>query len=344
MTLLLSSRNLGYAALAALICLTTACFRRDGWTVHETREPWRFAGFREDLDLSGVARATSRHALVVADESHEVQPGILDLTKRTLQAADPVRLPLQAGKEGKKKPEADLEAVAWNPADSCYYVIGSHGAGKKKGDYQASRHAVFRIPFDTAKGRIDVSSIGRASLTPVIENIAELRPFVHRPLQQNGLNIEGLTARDGRLWIGLRAPNVAGNAFILEVDPQELFGSGAGAEVHMIHLGRGRGIRELAAVSDGLLILAGNAPAEASKRFPESEATGPDRTFTLHHWVPGRDSATLIARLPASDGKAEGLMVLGEQSTSIRVLVVSDGIPGGGPRAFVLARPRESGV
>jgi hypothetical protein len=340
----LSFRYATHAALAALVCLTTACFHQDGWTVREAGEAWRFAGFREAHDLSGIARASGRHAIVVADESHELQPGILDLAKRTLQAADPIKLPVQVGKQGKKKPEADLEAVAWNPLDSCYYVIGSHGVGKKKGDHQASRHLIFRIPFNAATGHLNVSGIERATLTPIIEGIAELRPFVHQPLQQNGLNIEGMAARAGRLWIGLRAPSVAGNAFILEVDPKKLFGSGADAVVHMIHLGRGRGIRELAAVSDGLLILAGNAAAEASKRFPESEATGPDRSFTLHHWIPRRNSAPLIARLPVSDGKAEGLMVIGEQTSSIKVLVLFDGILAGGPRAFVLARPRDSGV
>lgn len=332
------------AALAAALCLVAGCSRDDGWTLQPVAETWRFTGSREPLDLSGIARANGSHALLVADEAHELQTAIFDAGRHMVEAGPPIGLPLPEDHPAPKKPEADLEAVAWSHRDSCYYAIGSHGVGKKRGDPQVTRHGVFRIPFNQSSGSIEASRIRRTTLAPVLRGIPELQPFIDRPLQQNGLQIEGLAARDGRLWIGLRAPNLDGAAVILEVDPDKLFRGDSSAIVHKVPLGPGRGIRELAALSDGLLILAGNASSEPSKRFPESQAPGPDNHFTLHHWGVGSQRVDQVAVLPAAEGKAEGLLVLADEGSSCRILVLYDGIAAGGPRVFRLVRPRGPGM
>ncbi len=334
----------GAAAGALILLVASACNRHGGWSIRPQVENWHFSGFLHPLDLSGAARASERHVLVVTDEAHLLQAGTLDMGKRTVTAMAPINLPPLPGEHGKKVPEADLEGVAWHPEDSCYYAVGSHGVGKKKGDFQESRHSIFRIPFDAAKGSVIGPRIRRASLTPTIEGIDTLKGFVHQPLQQNGLNIEGLASCGGKLWVGLRAPNVDGTGFVLEIDPAALFRGTAKAVVHRIPLGKGRGVREIAAVADGFVILAGNASAEASKKFPQTEAPATDRRFTLHHWSLESGRVSLIGRLPDGGGKAEGLMVLAEEPGLIRMLVIFDGVPGGSPKTFVLARPGHPGM
>ena len=96
----------------------------------------------------------------------------------------------------------------------------------------------------------------------------------------------------------------------------------------------GRGIRAMAAVEDGFLLLA---------RFD----AGPKNSFGVFFWdgadqLPGRDSVTapvrLLAELPVGPGAPEGLAVLAEDEDGYRVLVLRDGVAGGAPRVFALPR------
>jgi hypothetical protein len=329
------------ALLILLACLPHITLAEAPWRMKLTDEPWKLTGFANDLDLSGIASADGRHCLVGSDESFSIQPGRIDPATRHIEALPAV--PLLPPHLLTAKTEVDIEGVAWSAADSCYYVTGSHGLGKKKGEVQESRSRVFRIPFDAATGTIQPAAIRFATLRGVLEGFPETKPFLLKPLQQNGLNIEGLTVSGNRLYFGLRAPNVENLGYVVEVDPASLFdGEGAAPRLHPVELGPQRGIREIATLAKGFLILTGNASAETSKQFPETLAPGPDKHFELLYWNPADDPQTShIGSIPAAGkGKAEALLIQNESPERIDLLVLFDSLPGGGPLALRLeAKP-----
>ena len=318
-----------FAAAVALTLAPPSCGDA-AWQVERLPTPWAISGFANSLDLSGIAAASPTHCLVGSDESFHIQPGIIDRRNRLIRSLPSIPLPIDAGI---RKPEIDIEGVAFSARDRAYYVVGSHGVGKKKGDIQPLRHSIYRIPVGT-DGAVNAANIRRASLRPWLERTPELAPYVGKELQRNGLNIEGLASSGDRLFFGLRAPNKDGRALVIEACPGDLFERQARPlQVHALAIPHGRGIREIAAVSDGFIFLTGNASAEASKKIPVSMAPGPDNRFELWHWN-GRDARpNRISILPDTGGKAEGLLVLDDASGYLDLLIVFDGLTDGRPLA-----------
>ncbi len=307
--------------------------RAGAWRMEALPETWTFAGFEGAKDLSGIAAAPGGPALVVSDEPHAAQAARIDAAARSVTAGPLVPL-LPAGAE------ADLEGVAVSGDGRTFYATGSHGVGKKKGDVEPSRRFVFRIPSPTAGGDAFGPVEASAALMDWVARNPVLAPHAGRPLQQNGFNIEGLAWRDGRLWFGVRAPSLDGEAFVIETDPATLFaGTAPTATLHRVRVGPGLGLRELAAVRDGFLLLAGEACAEASKPIPDSMAAAVDPGYSFFAWRPGAASAVPVGRLPDTPGKAEGLLVLRDEPAAVDVLVLFDGPSQGAPRAFRLHRP-----
>ncbi len=306
-------------------------FRAGAWRMEALPEAWAFRGFDGDKDLSGIAIAGDR-GLVVSDELRGAQTARLDAAARTVTAGPLV--PLLAGDS-----EADLEGVAVSGDGRTFFATGSHGVGRKKGDVEPSRRLVFRIPAPAAEGAFGPAETS-AALMDWVGRDPLLGPYAGRPLQQNGFNIEGLAWRDGRLWFGVRAPNLDGDTFVLDADPALLFpGTAPTATLHRIRIGPGLGLRELVSVRDGFLLLAGEACAEASKQQPESLAAAIDPGYSIFWWHPGSAAAVPVGRLPDTPGKAEGLLVLHEGDTAVDLLVLFDGPSGGAPRAVRLHRP-----
>jgi hypothetical protein len=317
------------AVLGSLALAGLASCNHSVWRLETLPVAWRMDGFEHSLDLSGIAAASATQCLVGSDESFYVQPGLIDPATRRIHPLEPIPLPVEAAS---RKVEVDIEGIAFAAAERAYYVVGSHGVGKKKADFQPARHSVYRVPLRPDSDQVQAAAIERSSLLPWLEKTPLLVPYVKRQLQQNGLNIEGLAYANGRLFFGLRAPNKDGRGLVIELAAAELFGGPPKPlTVHELALPRGRGIREVVAVSDGFLLLTGNASAEATKKFPTSQAPGPDTRFELLHWN-GRDSVPAnIGTLPASGGKAEGLLVLAETDRHIDALVIFDGLPDGRP-------------
>jgi hypothetical protein len=149
-------------------------------------------------------------------------------------------------------------------------------------------------------------------------------------LQEHGLNIEGLAVRDRHLYLGLRAPVLDGRAFIVRVAADAAFASAeARPEVFALRLGPGVGVRDLARVEGGLLVLTG-------PELPESD--GQTGRAQIVFW---REDGTLRRLGPLGgmrpDEKPEALLVLGEDAQGYRVLVMSDGtdkIAGGRPTEY----------
>lgn len=288
-------------------------------------------GVIEDKDLSGIACISPTRGLIGADEGAAVQVVALSREDRTLRVLATV--PLLRSNE-----EMDIEAIA--AEGDCYYIAGSHGVAKNSGVRQPSRYTICRLRVDPTTGLpaggSEAVTIG--SLAAILENDATLGLHLARPLQQKGVNIEGLAVREGRLFVGLRSPNLDGDAFVLEVAADDVFAKATqpAYTLHRLRLGRGLGIREIVAAREGFLLIAGNAGSEPSNAYPQAVDHENGRGYTLFRWSGvGRDVET-IGLIPNPPGKAEAMTILDEGPDHTTVLVLFDGPKGGAPSVYRL--------
>lgn len=278
--------------------------------------------------VSGAA-VVGDFLLLVSDEVKD--PTVVQVLKKdgaTYKAIGQVRLP--AGDD-----EADLEAVA---ADgSMVYVTGSHASTRKiKGDEidapkrNPPREQFFRFKLnpDGTHGSVE----GPKSLASAIETNPALKGMIGVASKENGIDIEGLAVKDNRLHFGFRGPVLRGGWVPVVSTTWE--NPKGDAQVRFVQLD-GRGIRDIAVVDQGFLILAG----------PVGDA---DFSYRLYLWdgvdeLPrGEDGPKPLRLAEFSDlgkGKPEGLAVLGAQGKSYDILVVFDGVPNGTPMRWRVTRP-----
>jgi hypothetical protein len=299
------------------------------WTHIEQEGKYSFRGqVAEDQDLSGIACISDRFGLIGADESRDVQVVEISRKDKTLRVRDTVSLAPSGD-------EIDIEAIAAE-GDS-YYIIGSHGISKKEGEVQGNRYSLFRLGVDPATGKpTRPLSLERTSLSDILRADPILGEYFGKPLQLRGVNIEGLAIRNGRLFVGLRGPNLEGNAFVLEVAANDVFGGRAQPPytLHKLQVGPGLGIREIVAIRSGFLIIAGNSAAEPSEKFTQSVDYDQDREFLLVHWDGAGSEVHKIGPIPDVVGKAEAMMVLEEAEDHVTVLVLFDGPRQGRPTVY----------
>ena len=261
--------------------------------------------------------------------------------------------------------ELDAEGAATD--GRFFYVTGSHSA--KRGDCASnpgSRH-VLRIKLDPATGRAvrtpsgalaDLADTGR--LWQIMQAQPELSPHVGERkclgseppdeaptlAGQQGVNIEGLAVRDGRLYFGFRGPALKGGALVLAVDADALFDLQAvrdpKATLTRVALGAHRGIRDMVAVQSGFLLLAGPDDSPASKGagwivawWDGQPAAG---RVVQPKVLAALDLGGVKLRKCDKELKPEAITVLEETPAAYKLLVLSDGLCDGGPLVFTLAR------
>lgn len=290
---------LGFLLLAGLAAWLSDGQR--GWTVAPD-----FAGKKARFEISGAACAPE-FCLAVNDETNRAQ--MFTVEGRTLVPGRTIRL-------SNDESEIDAEAVAY--ADGYFYVTGSHGLSRKKAKLRPSQFQIMRIAED---GTVKYSHRLRPVLRSLFPDHAE------QPLDRNGLTIEGLTARDGHLYFGFRAPVMRGAAAVIDISIDALFGD---AKIyprqHSIPLGDGIGIRDMIAVDDGFLLLTG--------------PVGDDPPiYRIVAWQPGAEPETLYTVPRSVEGKPETLLHLGSTADALQLLILRDGIENGGPIAVDVPGP-----
>lgn len=302
---------------------------------------------RTATDLSGIASATALgqrrlQSLVVDNETLWAQHAVLDLDALTLEAGDLLRLlpedrdridaigrPPDGGDFGPDEYILDAEGVAW--LHPWYYIAGSHSIhdhtdqGVDRSDYRRSAHLVART--DITGQRVELSY----RLNRVLAHHKDFRRhFLKSPNKARGLNIEGLAAFGRRLYFGFRAPVIDGRALILSVRAEALFTRGANLvpKVIRVPLGKDTGIRDMAALPDGrLVILAG----------PESDD---DDGFSIALYDRRTDTMRRLGELEPYPGeKIEGLMIAALKAGQATVLTLSDHPENGYPRLFTVDIP-----
>jgi len=333
-------RTFYFLSLLTLLAVGPACGRSDDpgqeasggtkpWTRIEQAGRYSFRGdVAEDEDLSGIAFISDRFGLIGADESREVQVVEISRQAKTLRVLETVSL-------ARSGDEIDIEAIA--AEGDTYYIIGSHGISKKEGELQGNRYGIFRLKVDPATGRpTRPLSVERASLAEVLRSDPVLGEHFGKPLQQRGVNIEGLAVRDGRLFVGLRGPSLEGSAFVLEVRAEDVFDGKPlpPYTLHKLQMGPGLGIREIVAAQSDFLIIAGNSAAEPSEKYTQSVEYDEDREFLLIEWDGAGSEVHKIGPIPDVNGKAEAMMILEETQDHVTVLMLFDGPRQGRPTIY----------
>lgn len=302
---------------------------------------------KKSENVSGIACTTTtgfpRACLVIDDEMQAAQ--FVTVEDGELRAGE--TLDLIHNQFEHKALELDGEGVAF--ADNAFYVIGSHGhprdkdhkldptidAEKIRAKILASSQIVrirLKPGVSQPASSEDVQDIRSSStLREIIAADSTLKRFVDRRLENNGVTIEGVAVLGGRLFAGFRGPFLE-NGRILSVSVNALFDGGSPeARLHMLPIGEGRGVRDLAPFANGLLVLAG----------PSGDGDGP---YSVYWWDGSGESIRLLADITAATEadkkrKPEAILPLGEGHSGLRVLVLSDGRKEGGPRAVRIAAP-----
>ena len=324
---------------------------------------------KKSKDVSGIACAGDpgmypRICLLVDDETQGAQ--VVILHKDHLVAGDFIPLITDSFKDEKdgfkdKPLELDAEGVAY--ADSYFYVIGSYGRprhadvpdeAKSNAKAAATRH-VFRIKIDPSTVSLDTGKIGTVLKDDDGGRLAHLMsapstpltPFYDKPLDANGLTIEGVAVQDGVLYAGLRGPVLDdGNAIIVSAPINALFDGAEGqftpdpVMLGKDNLGNPRGIRDLVAFDDSFLIIAGPVqdPDEDRGIKPGDYAiylkksSGPNMS--------GSEPKKLLdLEVYGTETKPEALLVMEQTGQGLMGLVLFDGPKEGEPRLVEFGSP-----
>lgn len=353
---------IGWALLAGMstaIAQAPAAFAAEPPAVSPSGGPvdagagFAFAGSKKDQDktrrsLSGIAcpalpAGVSRLCLAVFDEGGEAR--LLRIGDGAIQP-DPERVVLLKG-------EVELDGEAAATDGEFYYVAGSHSAKRSSCKSNPDSRHLIRFALDPKTGRPVLDADGKpaalsdtSKLWTLMGSVDGLKQHVGDrmclgtvPPGRNGVNIEGLAVKDDRLFIGFRGPVADGGAKVLSVAKKALFAGGPpDPQAVTLPLGAGRSVRDLVAVSDGILILAG----------PDDDEANDNRGFAVLHWTGKGNMLRPLARLDLSgvklrdcdkEIKPEAIAVLAEEpGRPYEALILSDGLCDGGALRFSIPR------
>jgi hypothetical protein len=290
---------------------------------------------KKSEDASGIActakKGFPRTCLIIDDNLQDAQ--FVELKDGKLVAGDSINLINNKFKD--ERLELDGEGVAFS--QGFFYVIGSHGHPR---DSDEDLHPV--KDAELIKARIAASSQivrlrakdGAAAKAEPTSNLRKiivaepaLKDFVDRRLEENGVTIEGIAIKDdATLYAGFRGPVLKGDegkstAVVLSAPLNALFdGGGAQHRLLRLPLGPGRGVRDLAAFEDGILILAGPGACQCG-------------TYAIYSWDGASENVKLLSELTQFDPerKPEGLLPLDRNGMKLRVLILFDGDEEGAP-------------
>ena len=296
-----------------------------------------FQGLADERDVSAIARLDSR-LVVGADEG--AQLSVLSQQGDGLVFAPANSIELTPGTAS----EIDIEGAAFG--GDRLYVTGSHSLVrkriKKNKTYEENlerlrrvepqphetnpRDVIFRLNFDRHSGQVN-GPIERLEIRDLLRSDEVLGRFTQIPSKENGVDIEGIAIAGGLTYLGFRGPVLRSNfvpIMILDFDTPKDYA------LKFLDLG-GLGVRDMNAVGDGFLVLAG----------PVGDGPG---DYQLFLWdgedcIPGEDRegqhSHSLGLVPAEAGaKAEGFTVLRERDDAFELLFVYDGLHSGGPRVF----------
>jgi hypothetical protein len=247
--------------------------------------------------------------------------------------------------------ELDAEGAARD--GDTVYITGSHSLKRGHCEVNPNSRHVFRFKVDAQTGRAAHDAAGKpagleddhGNLWKILTANTTLREFAGKCLGRpsHGVNIEGVAVKDGMLYFGFREPAKDKHTYILPVRADQLF-SAAGvsnAEPVKIKAGAGRGIRDMLAVPEGLLLLLG----------PDDD-NGKDVGWSVALWAGSNSNdPKILADLDlrgvspkpcpsrdTTDVKPEAMAMLDDGNSFRRLLILSDGMCDGGAMSFLIPK------
>lgn len=353
-----SSKILNAAGVLAAVLLASLgpAQAKDVWKVEKKLEgePHKKdpTDIRHAQDVSGIACNSEtgfpRQCIVIDDELQRAQ--VVILHDGEIVAGQAIQL-ISHSYNGKPL-ELDGEGVAYD--GGYFYVIGSHGSARDPAMAEEKRQARITASSQLLRFRIDGDNItkdGRLKETPRIEataklrqalrNNSELQSEAEQKLGENGLTIEGVAVRNGRLHAGLRAPSRDGKAAVASVDVTELFDGEVSVPrltVDWLTVGKDNGIRDLVRYKDGFIILVGPSGdlkvGDPGKYFVvrwsgKGDVEGPRTDVEVFPGKPKEDKEEGFL-------KPEAILPLDEDKNGVRLLVMCDGAKEGRPRTMTM--------
>ena len=338
----------------------------------------------ERKNLSGAACESGGRCLLIGDEMRFAR--LFSLSKDRLHPGKELWLLPEVDAAGEKMEESDGEGIAY---DAGYFYIGGSHSRSKKGKFQPSRHHLWRIPVNALNKLgssagpgpglsdeainldylIEVEPAFQTRASPKAQNHLEMAPGVWAPGEDNkfdadqrGVSIEGLAVMGDKLFVGFRGPVDLDGAFLYELPLADLFaGRKPPRTLHRLKLGGStdyhcQGIRDVAAVKGGLLILSGpEMRPRAEPKLKDGEVAKPrpapvppyDRCEPsvprpeLFFWSGTGDPKKIASIDSAVTGgdSPEAIAVLPAGSTDLEILVLSDA---GASKPLLLRIPRPS--
>jgi len=292
-------------------------------------------GFGEIANLTGDGLVIA-HVPIPLVRKGQADEGILGVARNPMCGGN-----AKADEYG----ELDGEGVAI--AGDWVYLASSHSCSGED-EYKPSSYLLVRFKANSPtsfKGVSPVAVERSWRLADVLRASDGVGKF-YGQRKGEGTNIEGLAVIGDRLYAGLRTPVDSDEAFIVGAPVADLFaadptdhpeGLKAGVEFKPIRvrLGANTGIRDLAALRDGrMLILSGPTDDKAD------EAGVPYKLWLLEKPVSGKpQDLNVTITTPTKDkkgkrAKAEAVTVLDETSDRLQVLVLFDNIDEGEPTQY----------
>jgi hypothetical protein len=349
--------------LASLLTLLTLAKRADADPPKIAPEGpvWdAAAGFQFDKkadkkreSLSGIAcpslAAVPRLCVAAFDEGIEARYVVID-GYRLIPQPDTIVL-LAGGKE------LDAEGAAHD--GDMVYITGSHSP--KRGDCAInpdSRH-VIRFKVNPSTGRAAPDATGkpagleddRGNLWRLLKASDELGQFaadgkcLGKP--DHAVNIEGVAAKNGTLYFGLREPAKDKHTYVVSMSAEQLFSGAGHLEVTKLKVGNGRGIRDLLSVPEGLLLLIGpdddnSEDAGWSVALWDGQHSREAITPQILADLQLKDVAPQPCKPPGHgekpEIKPEAFTMLDDGPDFRRLLILSDGMCDGGGMSFKIPK------
>jgi hypothetical protein len=209
-----------------------------------------------------------------------------------------------------------------------FYVVGSRAKTSPASD--DGNFLAFRLGVDLTKPPLP------GPLVPAVQRSVRLRDAIDGAMQAGlfgipvspapTFEIEGVAVKDGRMFVGFRAPATDG-AFLMSVDAGAVFTTAnLNTAVRKLQFGHGAGIRDLAAISTGILVLSG--PAVDQPGAP-----------SLFHFDPTNGALVKLGTVAEpTNRKADTLLVLQEDPEFLRFVLMFDGVENGGPIEYFVSR------
>ena len=265
-------------------------------------------------------------------------------------------------------PEQEIDIEGLHVDGGYLWVTGSHSYARRKPKaleddeaaalarltevkHEPNRYLVGRIPLVPGEDglpelRAEAEHDGRLltaaslrmgnhhnSLIRALKGDEHLERFLEVPAKENGFDIEGIAARGGRIFLGLRGPVLRGWAVVLELEVEEkkpgrlrlteLDEDERRYRKHFLDLD-GLGVRDLKVLGDDLLILAGPT---MDLDGPVQLWRWPDALSCVAERVIPRKRLQMVMDLPFGQGfdHAEGISLFeGEDGGQHRLLVAYD--------------------